>query len=372
MNYHNEASDLDRELLGVIDAWHRDRTELTEQQYSDLALRIFAHQLRYNQPYARYCEQLGVTLERMPATWHEIPAVPSAAYKESALATFKAATAALTFATSGTTVGASGHHYMETAHLYDAALLAGFDVLMLPDHVKLRYLNLVPNPANYKTSSLGYMMGKVSHAYGDGSTSWYLDGESMNVDAFIGDIENAVEHDRPVCIATTAFALVHLLDTLHERHRYFALPTGSRIMETGGFKGRSRVVDREDLYQRTAERFGMTRAAIVAEYGMTELTSQYYDDVLFRSRIDAQAGAIRYKLAPTWLRPRVVGPDGGTLPHGTVGAIVHVDLANRSSCVAVATEDLGVQFDEGLVLIGREQGASLRGCSLAAEDLVIQ
>ncbi len=48
---------------------------------------------------------------------------------------------------------------------------------------------------------------------------------------------------------------------------------------------------------------------------------------------------------------------------------MHVDLANRSSCVAIQTEDLGVQFDEGLVLIGREQGASLRGCSLDAEEL---
>ncbi|MGC1380699.1 MAG: hypothetical protein WA814_06700, partial [Candidatus Baltobacteraceae bacterium] len=63
------------------------------------------------------------------------------------------------------------------------------------------------------------------------------------------------------------------------------------------------------------------------------------------------------------------GPDRATLPNGTVGALVHVDLANRSSCVAIQTEDLGVRFDDGLVLIGREQGASLRGCSLDAEDL---
>jgi hypothetical protein len=55
---------------------------------------------------------------------------------------------------------------------------------------------------------------------------------------------------------------------------------------------------------------------------------------------------------------------------------VHVDLANRSSCIAIATEDLGVQFAPansglgGLVVIGRERGAALRGCSLDAESLV--
>jgi len=44
--------------------------------------------------------------------------------------------------------------------------------------------------------------------------------------------------------------------------------------------------------------------AIVAEYGMTELSSQYYD------RVPADAVlAQRRKVAPPWLRARVVGPD---------------------------------------------------------------
>ena len=48
---------------------------------------------------------------------------------------------------------------------------------------------------------------------------------------------------------------------------------------------------------------------------------------------------------------------------------MHVDLANRSSCVAIATEYLGIEVDGGIVLIGREQDAALRGCSLDAEEL---
>jgi hypothetical protein len=138
-------------------------------------------------------------------------------------------------------------------------------------------------------------------------------------------------------------------------------------METGGFKGRTRAIERHELYARTADRFGLPVANIVAEYGMTELTSQYYDDVLLTGE------AVRRKASPPWLRARVVGPDGATLPPGTVGALVHVDLANRSSCVAVATEDLGVAFDDargGFSLIGRNAGASLRGCSLDAETLL--
>ncbi len=371
MNYSNEAWELDAEIYTWIERWHKRREEIPDDTFNELALRIFAHQLRYNEPYAKYCAVQGVTLERMPQSWEAIPAIPSAAFKEAALTTFPPTQAELTFATSGTTGSATGHHYMESARLYDAALQAGFDRFMLPDHCRLRYLNVVPNPARQPHSSLGYMMARVSSIRGDGATAWYLDGDTINIDALIGDLDAAVDHDRPVCIATTAFALVHVLDAMHERHRYFALPTGSRMMETGGFKGRSRVVDREDLYARAAERFGMTNCAIVAEYGMTELTSQYYDDVMLMGH-DHSVALTRYKLSPPWLRPRVVDVEGKTVPNGVVGALVHVDLANRSSCLAIQTEDLGVQFDDGLVLIGRESGAPLRGCSLAAEELVVR
>jgi hypothetical protein len=78
---------------------------------------------------------------------------------------------------------------------------------------------------------------------------------------------------------------------------------------------------------------------------------------------------MRYKTAPPWLRTRVVDARGTTLPSGIAGALVHVDLANRSSCIAVQTEDVGIRYERGLVLLGRESGAALRGCSLDAEQL---
>ena len=103
---------------------------------------------------------------------------------------------------------------------------------------------------------------------------------------------------------------------------------------------------------------------IVAEYGMTELSSQYYDSHASR------ASRRRLKVAPPWLLPIVVDTEGRPVPDGTVGAIRHIDLANRSSVVAIETEDLGAIGPEGLLLLGREEGAELRGCSLDAEDLV--
>lgn len=358
-SYRAEADDLDREIFATIRAW-------SDAAFNYLALRIFEHQLHHNEPYARYCATLGVTPESMPEDWERIVPAPASAFKDARLATFASSQTQLAFETSGTTRGESGTHYMENGILYDASLLAGFKRFMLPDGKRLHFINLVTNPQENPHSSLGHMMRVAAEKYGR-SVHWFLRNGALDVSVFEKTITPMIERHEPVCIATTAFALVHLLDALEGRGRTYPLPAGSRLMETGGFKGKSRIVERGELYSRTASCFALPPERIVAEYGMTELSSQYYDDVRPGASFDA-----RYKVGPPWLRARVVGPDGFTLPNGTVGSLVHVDLANRSSCVAIATEDLGVRYGDRFVLLGREQGAQLRGCSITAEELLAQ
>jgi hypothetical protein len=370
--YAHQSRALDNAIAVAIAGWQRGEDVLAGEAFDDLALALFEYQLAYNQPYARYCERSGITRRTLPRSWEAIPPVPAAAFKDSVLATFDSTRAALAFATSGTTVARSGRHYLETAELYEAASTTAFERCMLPDGARLRYLNLVSDPSERPESSLGYMMQCVGDAFGAGETGWFVHGDILDHDAFESALRQAQDSGKPVCIASTAFALVHVLDRLEAKGIAFDLPSGSRVMETGGFKGRSRTIERAELYPRLSRRFGLPFEAIIAEYGMTELCSQYYDDVLIRpSRAKIAA---RRKVSPPWLRTRVVGPDGKTLPAGTVGALVHVDLANRSSCIAIATEDLGVRFDSGddagLVLMGREAGAPLRGCSLDAETLL--
>src|SRR5579863_5626798 len=167
-DYQSESRALDAEILGVIERWRATGESLGDADFNRLALRLFEYQLRYNEPYARYCARIGVM--SAPASWERIPAVPAPAFKEAAIATFESSQAALVFETSGTTQGRPGRHYMQSAAIYDAALLAGFDRFVLGDGARLRYLNLVPNPAERPHSSLGYMMGRVAAQRGDGRT----------------------------------------------------------------------------------------------------------------------------------------------------------------------------------------------------------
>jgi hypothetical protein len=288
------------------------------------------------------------------------------------LATFDARGAELIFHTSGTTAASSGKHYIERAALYDAALLAGFDRFMLPDRPQLRYLNLVPNPRVRPHSSLGYMMGFVSVLRGDGRAAYFLEDDRVDVAGFSAALSSACREQRPVCIAGTAFAFVALLDELDAAGTVFAAPPGSRIMETGGFKGRSRVVERRELYARLERALGVPYDAIVAEYGMTELVSQYYDAPATRGF------ETRVKVAPPWLRTLVLDADGTEVSDGETGYLRHVDLGNRSSVIAIDTEDRGYRVPAqsgepgagGIVLLGRDETALPRGCSLDAEALL--
>ena len=354
-----DAATLDARILGAIEIYALDAAA-----FRALALDLFAYQVAHNAPYAAFVRALRGDAFA-PQGVEDIPAVPATAFKEARLATFPPYQTALWFETSGTTHGHGGRHELPTTRLYEAALLASFDRMLLADGTRLRYLNLVPDPRERPHSSLGFMLATVARERGDGREGWFLHGDELDIDRFVADVARAADDGAAVCIAATAFALVALLDALAARGRDLALPPGSRIMETGGFKGRSRVVERAALYGEAAARLGIPISAIVAEYGMTELSSQYYDDFTSRDRIEP-----RVKVAPPWLRAIVADPEGRACPDGVIGAIRHIDLANRGSVIAIETEDLGAIVDGGLVLLGRDAGAELRGCSLDAETLV--
>lgn len=339
---------------------------LPEHEFNHLARDIFAHQIRYNEPYAKFAASLGFDQRTLPQEWHQIPAVPTTAFKDTVLSTFDVSDASLVFETSGTTATDSGRHYFEESSLalYDASLLAGFDRFMLDgEHdLPLRYLLLVPNR---KSSSLGYMMHQVAQFRGDGKGRTFVDalGENLDLPAFVTEIARAFEERIPVCVAGTAFAFAALLDALGGK----ILPArpGSRIMETGGFKGRRRTLERAELYAQLAHCFEIAPERIVAEYGMTELTSQYYDAAWSRTHGE------RVKIGPPWLRPSIVDAAGNPVADGEIGILRHVDLANRGSAVAIQTEDLALRIGEGaFVLLGRDPDARARGCSLDVEDLL--
>ena len=173
---------------------------------------------------------------------------------------------------------------------------------------------------------------------------------------------------KPIVLCGTAFSFVHMLDALTARNLQIACPPGSRIMETGGFKGRSRELTQDDLHQALEGAFGIPRHRIVNQYGMTELGSQFYDSVL----IDPKGP--RRKLVPPWVRVRFIDPETSEeVEEGQTGITSILDLSNTGSISAIQTADLGRKVHAstpGFTILGREQGAEERGCSIAADEML--
>jgi hypothetical protein len=155
-------------------------------------------------------------------------------------------------------------------------------------------------------------------------------------------------------ILGTAFSFVHLLDYLAEKNCSFQLPLGSCVMETGGYKNRSRSLPKTELHALITKHLGVPLESIICEYGMSELSSQAYD-----------SGAERAFRFPPWARVKIISPETGReVAESETGLIRIFDLANVFSVAAIQTEDLGVRRGDGFELIGRAQLAEPRGCSL--------
>jgi hypothetical protein len=142
----------------------------------------------------------------------------------------------------------------------------------------------------------------------------------------------------------------------------FQLPAGSRITDTGGFKGVQRGITSTELRDQYTACLGVPPDRAVNEYGMTEMLSQFYDAQLRNPAL------MSIKQGPPWVRSAVVHPETlEPLPHGETGLLRHFDLANLFSVSALQTEDLARASAAGVELLGRAAGATPRGCSIAMD-----
>ena len=73
---------------------------LSDVAFNDLALRIFHFQFEHNAPYRKYCERRAIAPNTVDH-WLQVPAVPTAAFKEVALVSGDATNAQAIFRTSG-------------------------------------------------------------------------------------------------------------------------------------------------------------------------------------------------------------------------------------------------------------------------------
>jgi hypothetical protein len=338
-----------------------------EARFDALARDLFQFQFAHCAAYRRFCEGRGVTPRALEG-WRDIPAVPTGAFKELVLTSFPEAETRHVFRTSGTSTSTRGALYLDTLTLYEGSLLPAFQRAVLPDLApgeRAHAWVLAPAREEVPDSSLSHMFGVVLEELCDSTSAFFVKGGTLEVVPLLRALEGAETDGPPLVLCGTAFGFVHLLEALESLGRRLALPARTRIMETGGFKGRARERSRDELYAEIETALGVPPARIVNQYGMTELGSQFYDSVL----VDPDGP--RRKLAPPWTRVWLEDPATGVeAARGEPGVIRIVDLANTGSVCAIQTADLGRAVDDGFDVLGREPDAEARGCSIAADELL--
>ncbi|MCX7826546.1 MAG: long-chain fatty acid--CoA ligase [Verrucomicrobiae bacterium] len=353
------AEKLDKLILDCIGRG-ADRAS-SDAEFNRLALALFQHQFVLNTPYRRYCESLGRTPAGV-AHWTQIPAVPTTAFKDAELTTLRPAQRTAVFHSSGTTEQRPSRHFHSraTLALYETALWTMFKARVAGDGWWMarscRLVILTPTPAEAPHSSLVHMMETIRRRFGAPKTVFVGGVALEDGKALARAVQSSVgSRPSPVLLLGTALAFVRLLDAA----KSLPLPPGSRVMETGGYKGRAREVPREVLHARLAATLSIPRSAIVSEYGMCELSSQFY------TRPAPPDGRATIFTGPPWTRVRVLDPETGCAAReGEPGLIRVFDLANRASVLAIQTEDVGVRRGDGFELMGRAPQAEARGCSL--------
>jgi hypothetical protein len=334
--------------------------------FEELALAVFAFQYEHNPPFRRLCDRRMASPGRV-GHWSEIPAVPTAAFKTLDLA---CAPAERVFLTSGTTRGgeARGRHLVPSLELYRRSALAHFRAMVLPDGVRPRVVGLLGSPETLPHSSLSQMVEWIREDVAGGDGEYLVDARGLDAAAAAERIETMAAAGRPLCLIGWRVAMSSVIAHCRQIGRTIALPADSRIVDTGGPKGGWALSDAGFLAA-CWHVFSVPGYACVNEYGMTELCSQLYDDVL--AQRFAGSSSARRKVGPAWMRTRAVDPTSlAPLPEGEPGILCHLDLANAGSVMAVQTEDVGVIEDGRVRLIGRLPDAELRGCALALAELL--
>lgn len=343
-----------------------------QHEFNELAKSLFSLQFDSVPLFQEFCVRRGISPENLKH-WSDIPAIPTMAFKEHDITSLEPAQRTEVFYSSGTTQQVPGRHFhnAESMETYEASLLPWFTRNFLGDQKSsekgMDLLVLTPSPALAPHSSLAHMFGTVSPAFGrtlfagkigeDGA--WTLDLEST-----VQFLQNAVNENRFIAVVGTAFSFVHLFDHCEEKKLRWKLPVGSRVMETGGYKGRSRFLSKKELYDLITSRLGIITPHIVSEYGMSELSSQAYDTQI-ASFEDGKAPLTRAFQFPPWARVQIISAETGSeVDDGEIGLVRMFDLANVRSVLAIQTEDLAIRRGTGFELIGRAAQAEPRGCSL--------
>lgn len=308
--------------------------------FEEKALHVYHYQFKENQIYQTFCRQLKRTPDIVQTTL-DIPFLPISLYKQHPILTPSHSSFQLVFESSGTASQIRSKHYIHDLKLYETSFMGSFRQFFgAPEQYCI--LGLLPSYLERPNSSLVYMVKYLINQSQHKRSGFFLS-NTQQLSEVLQELESAAQ---PTLLFGVTFALLDFA-------RDFPMRLSStRIIETGGMKGRGEEMLKHELHTYLKQQFLCPQ--IYSEYGMTELLSQAYsthEDIFY---------------SPSWMSVFVRDlNDPLDVQHIGKGGIQVADLANIHGCSFIATDDLGeVLPDGGFRIHGRIDHSEMRGCSL--------
>ena len=245
------------------------------------------------------------------------------------------------FESSGTTQTINSRHLVKDVSIYRQSFFSAFQ-LFYGNITDWCIIGLLPSYLERENSSLVMMVDELIKASNNPKSGFYLN----NFNALQQVLTQQEANQQKTLLIGVTFALLDFSEQFPMQLKH------TIIMETGGMKGRRKELTRAEVHQIITN--GLSVAKVHSEYGMTELLSQAYSngDGIFT--------------CPPWMKVVVRDEDDPLTikPFGR-GILNVIDLANIYSCSFIATDDVGIVYEDGTFEVwGRLDNSDIRGCSL--------
>lgn len=314
-----------------------------EDQFIEMALKIFRFQYQNNELYRQFTDALQVAPEKVDRL-ENIPFLPIEFFKTHSVQTGDFSPE-ITFTSSGTTGMITSKHPVKHISVYRESLMRGFEYFWgSPEDFVI--LALLPSYLERGGSSLVFMAEELIKATHHPQSGFYL----HNYRKLSGTLKSLKNSGKKVLLLGVTYALLDLAEQFPVDFPELM------VMETGGMKGNRKEMVREELHHQLKAAFGVDE--IYSEYGMTELLSQAYSK-----------GEQGFD-TPSWMKIliRDVNDPLSFVKQGQTGGINVIDLANIHSCSFIATQDLGkIRSSSIFEVLGRFDNSDIRGCNLLVQ-----
>ena len=321
----------------------------SDAAFQQTALQLFAYQYQHNSIY----QQFSKAIHKPPNTVKkitDIPYLPISFFKSFKIETYSPPLGELEgaiFESSGTSASIVSKHYIKDISVYEKSFITNFEQVY-GNIDQYCIIVLLPTYLERQNASLVYMVKELIYKSKHAQSGFYL----HNYEELYQTLLILEAEQQPTILMGVTFALLDFVAqyTINLKHTI--------VIETGGMKGRSKELTRQEVHHILCSRLGVQH--IHSEYGMTELLSQAY----------ATHNGIF--TCPPWMQVLIRNEQDPLeihqhkkLQQPITGAINIIDLANIYSCSFIATEDMGTLHPNGqFEVLGRLDNTDIRGCSL--------